>query len=95
MKKALKANDYSKSFSGTAEDTSKEKEFADLANTSSSNKNKEENPYLAAVIGSEEELKQLRTDPKSWCKLMGANDCIINLNCYLYLLLIHLNKVPF
>ena len=82
MKKALKANDYSKSFSGTAEDTSKEKEFADLANTSSSNKNKEENPYLAAVIGSEEELKQLRNDPKSWCKLMGANDCIIYLNCY-------------
>ena len=38
--KALKANDYSKSFSGTAEDTSKEKEFSDLANTSSSIKTK-------------------------------------------------------
>ena len=38
MNKAIKANDYSKSFSGTAADTSKEKEFADLTNTSGERK---------------------------------------------------------
>ena len=56
MNKAIKANDYSKSFSGTAADTSKEKEFADLTNTSGG-KEILENPYLAPVGGSEAELQ--------------------------------------
>ena len=82
MNKAIKANDYSKSFSGTAADTSKEKEFADLTNTSGGKEVLEENPYLAPVGGSEAELQKLRENPLGWCKLMGANDCIIYLNCF-------------
>ena len=82
MNKAMKANDYSKSFSGTAADTSKEKEFADLTNTSGAKEISEENPYLAPVGGSESELQKLRENPLGWCKLMGANDCIIYLNCF-------------
>ena len=42
----------------------------------------EENPYLAPVGGSEAELQKLRENPLGWCKLMGANDCIIYLNCF-------------